>query len=75
MKKVSKVKNSWQKNTRNVQIYATYQNTSLKHLLKKTFELTKEDPDIEENLWVLLIKGINFVPLLVQWGGELYYYY
>ena len=31
-------------------IYATFQRTSLKLLLKRTFELTKENPNMEENL-------------------------
>ena len=39
-----------------VSIYATYQRTSSKHLLKKTFEPTKENPNIEENLRALMIK-------------------
>ena len=30
--------------------YATYQNTFLKQLIKKTYEPTKENPNIEENL-------------------------
>ena len=31
-------------------IYATYKRTFLKQLLKKTLELTKENPYMEENL-------------------------
>ena len=31
-------------------IYVTYQRPFLKQLLKKTFEPTKENPNIEENL-------------------------
>ena len=31
-------------------VYATYQSTFLKQLLKKTFEATKENPNMEENL-------------------------
>ena len=47
-------------------IYATYQSTFLKQLLKKTFEATKENPNIEGNLCVLLIKCIKVVQLLVR---------
>ena len=36
-------------------------NVILKQLLKKAFESTKENPNIEENLCILLIKGINVV--------------
>ena len=38
----------------------TYQRTSLEQLLKKTFKPTKENPNIEENLQVLLVKILTF---------------
>ena len=47
-------------------IYATYQTTSSKQLLKKTFEPTKENLNIEVNLRVLMIQ------LLLQPDGETY---
>ena len=37
-------------------IHANYQGTSSKQLRKKTFEPTKENQNIEENLQVLIIK-------------------
>ena len=38
----------------------TYQRTSLEQLLKKTLKPIKENPNIEENLQVLLIKILTF---------------
>ena len=50
-------------------IYKTYQGTFLKQLLKKAFESTKENPNIEGNP-CLIDKVVNVVELLVQPDGE-----
>ena len=54
-------------------IYAIYQRTFLMQLLKKTFETTKENPNIEERL-CLINKAIKVVQLLVQSDEETYCY-
>ena len=41
-------------------IYATYQRKSSKQLLIKTSKPTKENPNFEENLGVLMIKLLTF---------------
>ena len=53
-------------------IYVTFQRIFLKRLLKKTFEPTKENQNMEGNL-CLIDKVINVVQLLVQSDGETYY--
>ena len=50
-------------------IYATYQITFLKQLLKKTFESSKKNRNIEESMF-FMDKVINVVQLLVQSNGE-----
>ena len=54
-------------------IYATYQRIFFRQLLRRFFEPTKENQNIEENL-CLIDKITNFVQLLVQSDGENYYY-
>ena len=42
-------------------IHVTYQRTSMKQLLKKTFKPTKENLNIQEKLSVLLIKLLTLL--------------
>ena len=51
--------------------YVTYHRTFLKQLVMETFQPTKENSNIEENL-CLYDKIINIVELLVQSDGETY---
>ena len=54
-------------------IYATYQRTFLKQLLKETFELTKENLNIKENLCLSdKDKVLIVIQLFVQPDGETY---
>ena len=61
-KKLSKVRTSW---------YATYLRTFLKQLLNKSFEPTKENANIENNL-CLLDKVIYVIQLLALSDGEIF---
>ena len=45
----------------------TYQKTSLKQPLKKTFGRTKENPDSKEYMWFLLIKLLT---LCSYWSNQ-----
>ena len=54
-------------------IYATYQITFLKQLLKKTFEPNKDNPTIKENL-CLIDKVINIFAMLtffLHWSNQM----
>ena len=53
-------------------LYAAYQRTFLKQLLKKTIKPTKENQNIDQNL-CLIDKVINSVQLLVQSVEETYF--